>query len=207
MVPVWFSDSLAAILPIFLMMIWEWLSSVLVFAMPHIGVLSCSYLFRTYSNSPTYNQVCWSEHETQLWLFYLFHWFVLCFALSFPYSGHPTLLYIRLCIPIWGNQVMPSPHIAHECRGWIKLLQVVWACTEILNGGDFWVYSEWLYGWGSVFVSYDVSWSYDVWDRFPDVCHFSFQTVRQVQFNRAEEIAKSVISDETKIKRIALERC
>ena len=35
----------------------------------------------------------------------------------------------------------------------------------------------------------------------------SLGQVDQVQFNRAEEVAKSVISDETKIKRIALERC
>ena len=157
-------------------MIWEGHCSVLVFVMPHIGVLFYSYLLRMYSSSLTNNQTCWFKHETWFWLFYLFHWFVLCFTLPFPCSWHPTLLYIRLCIPLWGNQVMPSQYIARKCWGWIKLLQVVWVCTVILNGNDFWVYSEWLYGWGSVLVSCDVSWSCNAWDRFPDVCHFSFQT-------------------------------
>lgn len=76
-------------------------NSVLVCDIHHIVALFCSYLPETYSSSLTYSQARWSKRETWLWLVYLFHWFVLCFALPFPCSWRPTLLYIRLCIPIW----------------------------------------------------------------------------------------------------------
>ena len=38
--------------------------------------------------------------------------------------------------------------------------------SMILKGNDFWVYSEWSHGWGSMFISWDVSWGCDVWDFF-----------------------------------------
>ena len=154
-------------------------SSVLVCDIHHIVALFCSYLPETYSSSLTYSHARWSKREAWLWLVYLFHWFVLCFALPFPCSWRPTLLYIRLCIPIWKG---PGNVITGH-GSWVLRMNKAPPGGLGLHIDLEW---EWFLGifrtaiWIRLFVSCDVSWSCDVWDWFPDVCHFSFQTVRRL---------------------------
>ena len=120
-VPVWFMDFILG---------WvENNNSVLVYDIHHIVALFCSYLPETYSSSLTYSQARWSKRETWLWLVYLFHWFVPCFALPFSVLGVLPCCTSGCASLSERDQVMSSQDIARECWGWIKLLQVVWVCT------------------------------------------------------------------------------
>lgn len=121
-----------------------------------------------HSSSLTYSQTCWSKHETWLWLFYLFHWFVFYLVLPFPCFRHPTLLYIRLYIPIWESQGHSS---------WVLRMNKTppddLGCAKILDGKEarscsgciLWEYCIYIWSgsvcyWGYYASQWERSWRF-----------------------------------------------